>query len=420
MGRRTLLLLLPLLPGTLGGLLCAALIGGCSAPPATPDAYTLQARQQPDFPAMQALGRQLFFDPMLSASGRQSCASCHDPAHAYGPPNDLAVQLGGPDGRTPGLRAAPSLRYLQNLPPFTEHRFDEDVDESIDQGPAGGYNWDGRAASIHAQSALALLSMREMANGSAAALLPRLRAAPYAAQFRAVFGADALDEAGTALQWASLALESFQQDAAEFYPYSSKYDAVLRGQATLSAAEQRGLALFNGPAKGNCAACHPSSIGAGTGAFPAFTDHGFINIGVPRNRRLPANADPGFFDLGLCGPERRDLQDKPEYCGAFRTPSLRNVAQRHAFFHNGRFGTLEEVMRFYVTRDTAPQDWYARAADGALRRFDDLPDSLRGLPAMVNTDPPFDRQPGEPPALSEAEIADVIAFLKTLSDGYKR
>ena len=71
------------------------------------------------------------------------------PAHAYGPPNGLAVQLGGPDGSRPGLRAAPSLRYRHNIPPFTEHRHDEDVDESIDQGPAGGYNWDGRAANVH-------------------------------------------------------------------------------------------------------------------------------------------------------------------------------------------------------------------------------------------------------------------------------
>lgn len=402
-------------------LLAAALANvSCTAPPATTDAYTLQARHQPDFKAMQALGRQLFFDASLSASGRQSCASCHDPAHAYGPTNDLAVQFGGPDGRTPGLRAAPSLRYRQNVPPFTEHRFDEDIDESIDQGPAGGYNWDGRAASVHAQSALALLSMREMANGTPAALLPRLRAAPYAAQFRAVFGPAALDEAETAFQWATLALESFQQDPAEFYPYSSKYDAVLRGQAKLDAAEQRGLALFIDQAKGNCASCHPASISASTGAFPAFTDHGFINIGVPRNRRLPANADPGFFDLGLCGPERRDLLNQAQYCGAFRTPSLRNVAQRHTFFHNGRFGTLEEVMRFYVTRDTAPQDWYARDAAGRVQRFDDLPDALRGPQANINTDPPFDRQPGDAPALNEAEIADVIAFLKTLSDGYKR
>src|SRR6185436_15728012 len=101
-----------------------------------------------------------------------------------------------------------------------------------------------------------------------------------------------------------------------------------------------------------------------TGAFPAFTDHGHIAVGVPRNRELPANRDAGFHDLGLCGPERRDLVDRPEHCGAFRTPTLRNVALRQAFFHNGVLHTLDEVMLFYVTRDLDPKRWYGVGADG--------------------------------------------------------
>src|ERR1700685_3594450 len=71
--------------------------------------------------AMTDLGRALFADPALSGSGKLACASCHDPRFAYGPPNALAVQLGGADMRQPGLRAAPSLRYLQAAPAFTEH-----------------------------------------------------------------------------------------------------------------------------------------------------------------------------------------------------------------------------------------------------------------------------------------------------------
>lgn len=393
----------------------AALLCGLAAPGLSADPYTMQMRRQPDFAKMQRLGRTLFFDTALSASGEQSCASCHDPASAYGPPDGRPVQPGGRDGTALGFRATPSLRYLQNLPPFTEHRFDDDVDESVDQGPAGGHDWDGRAASAHEQSGLALLSPTEMANASQAELVQRLRRAPYAGEFRATFGADALDTVPEAFAWAVLALEMFQQDAAQFHPYSSKYDAVLRGRATLSPQEARGLALFNDEAKGNCASCHPSAVGS-TGAFPAFTDHGYIALGVPRNRSLPANRDAGFHDLGLCGPERQDLAASRGYCGAFRTPTLRNVALRKVFFHNGALHTLEEVMQFYVTRDLDPQRWYGRRADGQVDRYDDLPGELK---ENVNTDPPFDRAPGSRPALTAAEIADVIAFLKTLTDGHE-
>ncbi len=107
---------------------------------------------------------------------------------------------------------------------------------------------------------------------------------------------------------------------------------------TLSRAEMRGLAAFNDPAKGNCARCHPSA--RRNGAFPQFTDFGYAGIGAPRNLKIPANADPKYFDLGLCGPLRTDFSDKSEYCGLFRTPSLRNVARRRVFFHNGVFHDL--------------------------------------------------------------------------------
>ena len=154
---------------------------------------------------------------------------------------------------------------------------------------------------------------------------------------------------------------------------------------------------------------------SGSGGFPQFTDDGLINIGVPRNAKLPANADPTYFDMGLCGPYRKDLADHKAYCGMFKTPSLRNVAERKVFFHNGSFTSLAQVLRFYAQRDTSPQKWYPKNPDGSIHKFDDLPP---GLAANVNREPPFDRQRGGKPSLSEAEITDVIAFLKTLSDGY--
>jgi cytochrome c peroxidase len=361
-----------------------------------------------DVAALTEIGRAMFFDPKLSASGRVSCASCHDPAHAYGPPNALAVQPSGAlstqAGKvsSAGLRVAPSLRYLQSVPPFSEHHFDNDGDDSIDMGPTGGHTWDGRADSAHEQARLPLLSLAEMGNADAEAVVAALRAAPYASQLRSAFGANVFDHSDRAFDAAMLALEVFQQSPKDFYPYSSRYDAVLRGQAKLNTQEARGLALFNDPAKGNCASCH-LSVPTPDGAFPLFTDFGHIAIGVPRNGQIEANADPRFFDLGLCGPLRTDLANHPDYCGRFRTPSLRNVAVRRSFFHNGVVHTLEEAVRFYVQRDTEPNP----------HRLDDLPQPYR---ANINTEPPFGGSPGTAPSLSESEIRDIVAFLKTLTD----
>ena len=385
--------------------------GAASAPAAS--FYGSPFERRPSAVELTELGRSLFADAALSASGKMSCASCHDPAHAYAPANKLPVQLGGPDMKLPGVRAVPSLKYRQNVPPFSEHFSDTDGDDSIDQGPTGGRGWDGRASSAHEQAALPLLSPFEMANADPAAVVARLRRSPSARRFTETFGANVL--ANESLSWNGVlwALEVFQQSPADFYPYSSKYDAWLRRKTELGAAEKRGLALFNDAAKGNCAQCHPSAIKRGV--FPQFTDHGFIAIGVPRNASIPANANPAFHDLGLCGPLRTDLSQHTEYCGLFKTPSLRNVAQRGVFFHNGVFHRLEDVLKLYARRDTRPAEFYPRDRRGRVSLFDDLPEAYR---ANLNADAPFDRRRGDKPALTDAEIADVIAFLKTLDDGY--
>lgn len=377
--------------------------------------YTMMATRRPSVPAMAALGKALFFDPTLSASGKLACASCHSPSHAYGPPNDLAVQLGGANMQRTGVRAAPSLRYLQNVPPFSEHFHENDGNDAEDQGPTGGYNWDGRASSLHDQARIPLLSAHEMANGTPAAVVAKLRNGQHVETFRQIFGKDILHDEDTAFRAALMALEVFQETPSEFYPYDSKYDAVLRGHDKLSQREARGLQLFSDPNKGNCASCHPSAIKE-DGAFPAFADFGHIAVGVPRNRALAGNADPAFFDLGLCGPDRTDLKQHPEYCGLFRTPSLRNVALRKTFFHNGAIRSLEDAVRFYAQRDTKPQKWYPRGPDGTIEKFDDLLPQYR---SNVNMEPPFGGKPGEKPVLSDAEVSDLVAFLKTLTDGYR-
>jgi cytochrome c peroxidase len=366
--------------------------------------------------ALEALGRTLFFDPSLSASGQMSCASCHDPAHGFGPPNALPVQLGGKDLRQPGLRAVPSLKYLQALPQFTEHFFesDDEGDDSVDNGPTGGFTWDGRMDRARDQASFPLLSPFEMGNDSAADVIARARSASYAADLRKLYGDAIFDDTGKAFAAIAHALEVFQQSYRDFYPYSSKYDAYLAGRAQLTRQEARGLAVFNDPAKGNCGNCHRSSPG-NDGTPPQFTDYGLIAIGVPRNRAIPANADARYFDLGLCGPLRTDLAGRAEYCGLFRTPSLRNVALRETFFHNGLAHSLREAIAFYVERDTDPGKWYPRDAAGRIEKFDDLPAQYRG---NVNKEAPFGGKPGDLPVLSDSEIDDVVAFLKALTDGY--
>jgi cytochrome c peroxidase len=367
----------------------------------------------PDAAALTALGRTLFSDPALSASGKIACATCHDPQHDFGPPNAQAVQRGGGDGRSFGVRAVPSLKYTQNVPPFTEHYFDDEGDDSVDQGPAGGRTWDGRSQSFHDQARLPLFSPFEMANANADAVAAKVEAR-YAVQFSQVFGERIFADKALTFKGVLMALEAFQQSPAEFYPYSSKYDAFLRHEASLSAQELRGLAAFNDPEKGNCARCHPSALQKG--AFPQFTDFGFAAIGAPRNAAIPASADRAYFDLGLCGPLRTDLKSRREYCGMFRTPSLRNVARRPVYLHNGVFNSLSDVVRFYAERDTQPQKWYPRAPDGSTLKFNDLPETYR---ANLDAQAPFDRQAGEAPVLSDADIANIVTFLRTLNDGFK-
>jgi cytochrome c peroxidase len=375
--------------------------------------YANTFEKVPSAAAMTAVGRALFFDRSLSVSGKMACATCHDPARAFGPPNNQPVQRGGVDGRHAGVRAVLSLTYTQNIPAFTEHYFDDADDDSIDQGPTGGRTWDGRSQSVHDQASLPLFSPFEMANASADAVVAKVQRGAYAAQFRETFGDKVFEDRALAFKGILLALETFQQTPAEFYPYTSKYDAFLRHEVSLSGNELQGLAAFNDPAKGNCARCHPSAIREG--AFPQFTDFGYAAIGAPRNTAIPANADRRYYDLGLCGPMRTDLTDKKEYCGLFRTPSLRNVALRSVFLHNGIFHRLEDVVRFYAERDTQPQKWYPRAPDGSILKFDDLPAQYR---LNVDVQAPFDRHMGDKPALGDADIRNIVAFLNTLTDGY--
>jgi cytochrome c peroxidase len=396
--------------------------------------------------AMARLGRKMFFDPTLSASGKMSCSSCHDPGHAYAPANSLPVQLGGTQLRLHGVRAVPSLTYLERTPRFRvglDTAFDPDsrrlpkaarpvsnplpsskagpVDsvnalfQAEQVVPEGGIDWDGRAAVLADQAGGPLLDLREMANKDGDELLARLKATPYAGELVSVFGPDVFKSPGAGLADVYLALARFQIEDRSFHPYNSKYDYYLAGRAQLSAEELRGLKLFDDPDKGNCAACHLDKPTKNRLA-PAFTDYEFEALAVPRNKKLSANRDAKYFDEGLCGPLRKDAT-KDSNCGLFKTPTLRNVATRRVFFHNGEVHSLEDAVRFYVERETRPEKWYPRRADGTVVMYDDLPAADQGNVDVK--DAPFNRHRGEQPALSDQEIKDVVAFLNTLTDGYQ-
>jgi cytochrome c peroxidase len=357
----------------------------------------------------------MFFDASLSASQRLSCASCHSPSHAYGPPNALAVQLGGPRLDLQGVRAVPSLRYLLNRTPVWSKQFIANPAERIlegDEPPVGGFGWDGRFDSLHEQAQFPLLARYEMANPSAAAVVEKLRHARYAWRFRRLFGDRIFEDVPRAYAQALLAIERFELEDASFHPYSSRYDDYLDGTVRLDERELRGLALFDDPQRGNCASCHPDRKGA-DGSHPLFSDYQFEALGVPRNGEIRANAARDYFDQGLCGPVRADQRGQQQYCGMFKTPTLRNVATRRVFFHNGRFHSLREALRFYVQRDTDPQLWYAQLA-GRVSKFDDLPPASRGNVDVI--DEPLTRSAGAQPAWNEQEIEDVMAFLQTLTD----
>jgi cytochrome c peroxidase len=360
----------------------------------------------PSSAALAQIGQAMFMDRSLSASGKLACVSCHDPRHAYGPIPGQEIALGGPGMTRSGTRAVPSLRYLRGVPPFAEeHKF---IDGDI--GPIGGYMWDGRAGSLAEQARFPLLAPNEMANASVAQVARKLQQAPYAPALRAAFGADLFKDPERALEAGLAALAAFQEQP-EFAPYTSRYDAYLRGEIELTDQEERGAELFKDPDKGNCASCHLATDR--DGSPPIFTDFDFVNVGVPRNPRIPANSDPHYYDLGLCGPLRADLTQHREHCGFFRAPTLRNVAIRKAFFHNGAFATLTQVLEFYNERDLHPEKFYPKDAHGHVHKLDDLPP---GFEDNTDHDPPLDRKPGAEPALSPADIEDIVAFLKTLTD----
>lgn len=389
-----------------------------------------RAQSTPALSLQAQVGQELFHDVNLSASKRMSCASCHDPANHYAQSagNTRSVQLGGPNGTTPGFRAVPTLTYKEYMPAYLDEA--PNPDNVTVNAPGGGFTWDGRANTLAEQASVPLLSSFEMANKSPADVVAAVRNASYSALFKAAFGANALDDTDTAFANIGQALQQYQLEDSSFHSYTSKYDYTFLVQlsngkpVSLTAAELRGYNVYIDPNRGNCFACHYNGPMVGGGGA-LFTDFTYAALGAPRNTSIPANVTrpgipPTYYDLGLCTAQNptspHELPTSGQYCGMFKTPTLRNTATREVFFHNGVFHSLADVINFYNTRDTNPGAWYP-TVKGVVQKFNDLP---AGYHANLDSiDVPFEGLPvGGTPHMTTEDAADLLCFLETLTDGY--
>jgi cytochrome c peroxidase len=357
-------------------------------------------------PARVALGRQVFFDTRLSEPAGTSCASCHDPKQGFA--GNHGSRIGVALGSRPdlvGKRNVPSALYAAYIPPL----FFYQDDDAPAPTPFGGLFTDGRVDTVAELARHPLLDPLEMHNRSEADIARKLRTAPYADGFRRAFGPDVFATTASSLAALGVAMDAFLQSR-EMSPFSSRYDAWVQGRAQLSPQELRGLKLFKDPDRGNCASCHKFNETSSNPARSLFTDFGYDAIAVPRNRAIPANRDPRHFDEGLCATGRaKGWPDSGQWCFYFRTPSLRNVAARERYMHNGVFSDLRDVVAFYATRAIEPERWYK---DGHL--FDDV--APRHLGNVNVATMPYNRRKGMKPALDDADIDAIVAFLRTLTD----
>jgi cytochrome c peroxidase len=364
-----------------------------------------------DLSPMEQLGKALLFDTNLSTPEGQSCAACHAPEVGYTGPV-AAINAAG--AVYPG---AVSVRFGNRKPPAVAYSgFGPLLHYSEDDGLwEGGTFWDGRATGWTLGDPLAeqaqgpFLNPLEQNNPQAKTVVYKVRDSSYANLFRQVWGADSLSgkiNIDLAYEQIARSIAAYERSA-EVNPFTSKYDYYLKGQATLSDAEARGLALFEGKAK--CSLCHLSQPGADDEP-PLFTDYTFDNLGVPKNPDNPFysmgkkyNPDgKNWIDTGLGGFLQKAGYPaevyEPEW-GKQQVPTLRNVDKRpspgfvKAYGHNGYFKSLEEIVHFYNTRDVEP--WPPAE-----------------VPGTVNTEELGNL------GLSTAEEADLVQFLKTLTDGY--
>jgi len=376
---------------------------------------------------IEQLGKAIFFDHRLSSPPGQACVSCHAPDAGW-TPNRADIQAGG--AMHPGAvidrfgnRKPPSAAYA-TLSPILH--YDEKEGLFI-----GGNFWDGRATGwllgnpAADQAQMPFLNPVEHNNPDAQTVIKNVCEGDYADLFREVFGQNICDNSIHAYNAIAQAISAFE-NSAEVNAFSSKYDYYLKDpqRYPLSDLELQGLKLFEAENKGNCAACHPSQPGP-NGEPPLFTDFSFDNLGIPKNPHnpwytMPAKYNPdgkAWQDLALGG----FLRTVPRYAkyaaandGKHKVSTLRNVDRRpspdftKSFGHNGFFKSLKAFVHFYNTRDTLPDCAKTKAATPG--------DNCWPKPEVhvnVNKEELGDL------GLSEHEENAIVAFMKTLTDGWR-
>lgn len=370
---------------------------------------------------MEKLGKLIFFDN-ISSPNNMSCASCHDPAYGWTGPN------GGQNLKSGIYRGAVATRWGNRKPPSSAYAtFSPVLHYSAEEhGFVGGNFWDGRATGFRlgnpaADQALGpFLNPVEQNHPGAASVLEQLAASNYMDLWIKVWG-EPISYATPENVMENYKLVGLSIAAYEASPevnqFSSKFDYYQDGIVEFTALELEGLQLFNGKAK--CGNCHTSTAENGVPG-PLFTAFDFYNLGLPKNPGNPFymmntvyldNGEPinpegaNYVDYGL-GAFLMELTDRPDWqamapenMGKHRIPTLRNVDKRpgqgnvKAYMHNGVFKSLEEVVHFYNTRDTKP--WPAPEVNQNIER--EMTGNL---------------------LLSSHEEKAIVAFLKTLSDGY--
>jgi len=348
----------------------------------------------------EKLGRLLYFDQDLSINKNQACASCHLPPGFADPdnmadPENAVVSLGSFTDRHGG-RNAPTASYAAFSPLF---RWDPEKGRYF-----GGQFWDGRAATLTAQAKGPFLNPVEMAMPSMQSVLDAVadednsNHKAYSTLFLRVYD---IELESLLKPKSSIVVDAYYTMIAEaiatfekgpfFSKFNSRYDFYLAGKGSLTDQELSGLALFDG--KAMCNACHASAMLTapdGSPMPPLFTGFGYDNIGIPKSSNELIGHNP--VDLGLGG--RADIAaNDPDgkQLGKFKISNLRNVAITAPYGHNGFFATLEDIVHFYNTRDV--EHW-----------------PVAEVPENMN-----DTKLGNL-GLTEEEEADIVAFMKTLTD----